>query len=156
MQPIAPWRRNRTKFSLHPTLDCPRLTTRSHAMRLFPQFGHKTCVPRATWWRCDSCEYECVNECTLCTHHNRHHAALGTQSTIFTSIYNYGWNTGPSLDTWDEGTVKTMDWKERIGSKRGENSFICWQPSKKVGIEWHWNVKIWRDTKSRMELLNAF
>ena len=50
----------------------------------FHQFGHKTlCVPRATWWRCDSCEYRprYTWAGTLRTLHNRHHAALGTQST---------------------------------------------------------------------------
>ena len=46
MQPIKPRRHNRAKCSCRPlqrekcsyrpTLDCPRLTTRSHAMRLFP------------------------------------------------------------------------------------------------------------------------
>ena len=34
---------------------------------------------------------------------------------------------GSSLYTWDEGTVKSMDIKERIGSKEGEDSSICWQ-----------------------------
>ena len=36
MQPIGSRRLNRAKCSYRPTLDCPRLTTRSHAMRLFP------------------------------------------------------------------------------------------------------------------------
>ena len=49
MQPIAPRRRNRTKCSYRLTLDCPRLTTRSHAMRFFLPFWTQTsCVPRAT------------------------------------------------------------------------------------------------------------
>ena len=51
----------------------------------FHQFGHKTsCVPQATWWRCDSCEYRprYAQAGTLHTRHNRHHAVLGRQSTI--------------------------------------------------------------------------
>ena len=42
------------------------------------------CVPRATWWRCDSYEYRprYARAGTLRTRHNRHHVALGTQSTI--------------------------------------------------------------------------
>ena len=42
------------------------------------------CVPRATWWRCDSCEYRprYARAGILCTRHNRHHATHGTQSTI--------------------------------------------------------------------------
>ena len=29
-------------------------------------------------------------------------------------------------------------------------------PSKKVDAEWHWNVKIWNETESRMKFLNVF
>ena len=61
-------------------------------------------------------------------------------------------------------------------SNFGKSKFHCWDTSnqcrqvmiainninanpisgKKVGIEWHWNVKIWKETESRMKLLNAF
>lgn len=34
---------------------------------------------------------------------------------------------GPSLHIWEEGIVKTVDWKGRIGSKEGKDSFIYWQ-----------------------------
>ena len=84
MQPIAPRRGNRAKCSYRPTRDCPRLTRPSHAIQFFPPIGHITsCVPRATWWRCDSYEYRLrdARAGTLCTRHNRHHATLGTQST---------------------------------------------------------------------------
>ena len=32
---------------------------------------------------------------------------------------------GPSLHIWNEGTVKTINWKGKIGSKEGEDTFIC-------------------------------
>ena len=75
----------RAECSYRPKLDCPRLTISTRTQRdFFQHFGHKTsCVSRVTWWRCDSCEYRprYARAGTLRTRHNRHHAALGTQST---------------------------------------------------------------------------
>ena len=46
---------------------------------------------------------------------------------MFASTHNHGWNMDPPLYTWDEGTVKIMNWKGRFGSKEDEDNFICWQ-----------------------------
>ena len=67
------------KCSYRPKLDCPRLTTHSHATRLFPPIWTQNVV-------CTSSDTVVMwlvwIHGTLCTRHNRHHAALGTQSTI--------------------------------------------------------------------------
>ena len=38
----------------------------------------------------------------------------------YTVFSVHGWNMDPSLHIWDDGTVKTMDWKERIASKKAK------------------------------------
>ena len=70
---------------------------------------------------------------------------------------------GPSLHTWDEGTVKTMDWKGRIGSKEGEDSSICWQGHGISFLECMWDNFHWLSSKRKKsqrrvlcELITAF
>ena len=41
---------------------------------------------------------------------------------------------GLLLHTWNEGTVKTIDWKRRISPKEGEDSSICFIDYFKEGI----------------------
>ena len=90
MQPITLRGRDLAKCSYRPTFDCLRLTTRPHAVRLFPAICSQNvvCISRAIWWRCDSCEYLpfYVRAGTLHTCYNRNHAALGTQSAISCSL----------------------------------------------------------------------
>ena len=73
---------------------------------------------------------------------------------FFVSIYNHEWNMGSSLHTWDEGTVKTMDWKKRKGSKEGEDSSIC---CSKVMASVFWNARgiIFIDYLQRGKTING-
>ena len=68
---------------------------------------------RATWRRCDSCEYRprYARAGTLRARHNRHHAALGTQSTIIyflhSKLFQYFIIPLRNLNIHHFGTIQT-------------------------------------------------
>ena len=72
------------------------------------------------------------------------------KTVFFASIHNHEWNMSPSLHTWDEGTVKTMDWKGKIGSKEGEDtsavpiekvvSRTCYRGESRASLRLVWDI----------------
>ena len=51
----------------------------------------------------------------------------------FFSLVNYcRWNLNSSLDSKDNNSVKTVNWKGRIGSKESKNYSICWKSVARV------------------------
>ena len=70
-------------------------------------------------------------------------------SRFFALIHNSGWNMGPLLRTWDEGTPKTMDWKGSVGSKEGGDSSICWQGHGISFLRCTWDNFRWLSSKRK-------